>query len=598
MGWEAWLTVTTVVLMATGLVLNKAGPDIILLGGLTLLMTVGSLCGTDLLPTPAQAVEGFGNEGLITVGLMFVVAAGLSNTGAMSLITQPLLGRPKSVLGAQVRMMFPVAGMSAFLNNTPIVAMFIPVVNDWCKKTGLAATKLFIPLSYASILGGTCSLIGTSTNLVVYGMLDPTIQQSMGMFTIAAIGIPATLIGLAYIILVTPKLLPDRKRLVEDMADARRYTVEMLVEAGSVIDGRTIEQAGLRQLPGAFLMEIQRKGEDLPAVGPNQILHGDDRLIFVGVVDSVIDLQKIRGLAPATDQVFKLADPRAKRCLIEVVVSDSNPLIGKTIRQGRFRTVYNAVVIAVHRNGQHLKQKLGDIQVRAGDTLLLEARPRFVDDHRNSRDFFLVSEVAGSKLIRHDKARAALAILGAMVLLVSFGFMSMLNGVFIAAGLMVLTRCCTGHEARAAVDWRVLLTIGGALGIGHAITISQAAESIAGGMISLFAPMGPWGVLIAVYLIAMIFTETIGHIGAAVLVFPIAMAAAGPDGLNVSFMPFVITIMMAASASFATPIGYQTNLMVYGAGGYRFSDYVRIGLPLNLLIMAVVVTLVPTIWPF
>ena len=602
MAWEAWVTLATIGLMVLALLRNWAKPDTVLLGGLALVMTAGVFSDDLLLPTPQQAVAGFGNQGLITIAVLFVVAAGLAKTGALDLLARPLLRRPRTVLGAQLRLMFPVAGLSAFMNNTPIVAMFVPVVSDWCRKTCLSPSKLMIPLSYAAILGGTCTQIGTSTNLVVSGLIDAAhdagqlAEVKLEMFTIAAVGLPASLLGIVYVLLASRKLLPDRLRRQPDLGDARRYTVEMLVTPGSGIEGKSIEQAGLRHLPGVFLAEIERHGERLVAVGGEQILHGNDRLIFVGVVESVVDLQKIRGLVLASEQVFKLSDPRPNRRLVEAVVSSTCPLVGQSIRAGRFRTVYDAVVIAVDRGGEHLYQKVGDVVLRPGDTLLMETHPRFVHRQRNHRDFFLVSTVAGSEPIRHDRAYLALAILVGMVAVVTLTPLTLLNAALLAAGLMVVTRCISMEEARGSIDWRVLLAIGAALGIGKALDHSGAAQGLADLLLNLAAPLGPHGVLAGIYLLAMIINMMIGNIASAVLAFPIAQVAVAEQGL--SFMPFAIAIMMAASASYATPISYPTNLMVYSAGGYRFSDYVRFGLPLNLLIMTLVVILTPVIWPF
>ncbi|MEX0654510.1 MAG: SLC13 family permease [Phycisphaeraceae bacterium] len=590
MGWEAWATLAVVLLVIAALVRNIAGPDIILLGGLALLAGLG-IVGS------GEAVAGFGNEGLVTVAVLFIVVTGLTQTGAMSMIVQPLLGRPTTVAAAQARMMFPVAGLSAFLNNTPIVAMFLPLLSDWCKKTGIAPAKLFLPLSYAAILGGTCTIIGTSTNLVVNGLLIESADlDSFNLFDIAWIGLPALVVGLAYILLASRWLLPDRGSALDLGDDPRQYTVEMIVDPLGPLVGQTIEQAGLRHLPGLYLAEIARDGEVLPAVAPTTILRGDDRLVFVGIVESVVDLRKIRGLAPATNQVFKLNTPRTQRTMVEAVVSDSCPLVGKSIREGRFRSTYNAAVIAVARNGQRiLDKKIGDIVLRPGDTLLIEAHPNFARQQRNSRDFFLVSQVEGSAPPRHERAWLAMAILVAMVALVTLGYMTMLQAALLAAVAMIGTRCCTGGEARRSIDWQVLIVIGAAFGIGRAMDNSGAAAGIAGFIIDAVGPH-PLLVLLAVYIVTSLFTELITNNAAAVLVFPIALASA--NSLDVSFTPFAIVIMVAASAAFATPIGYQTNLMVLGPGGYRFTDYLRFGLPLNLLVMAVTLTLAPLFWPF
>jgi di/tricarboxylate transporter len=341
-------------------------------------------------------------------------------------------------------------------------------------------------------------------------------------------------------------------------------------------------------------------------------LQAGDRLVFVGVVDSVVDLHKIRGLLPATDQVFKLESPRSERCLVEAVVSDSCPVVGKTIRDGRFRTRYNAVVIAVARNGERIKKKIGDIVLKAGDTLLLETQSWFAEAQRNSRDFFLVSQLEDSNPPRHEKALIALAIIVGMVTLVtaneilgdslvvygrvlSLGEAPMLKASMLAAGLMLITRCCSARAARRNVDWSVLLTIAAAVGLAKGLQTSGASDYLASTVTSLTGDKQGASLLV-VYLTTLVATELITHIAAAVLVFPIAMEVAVRVDSNA--MPFAIAVMMAASAGFATPIGYQTNLMVYGPGGYRFSDYCRIGIPLDLLICATAVTIIPLVWKF
>lgn len=597
MSWEAWFTLSVVGFILLALARNWAQPDIILAGALTVLMTAGLVSGSDRLPGPKAAVSGFGNAGPLTVGVLFVVVQGLVRTGAMGRLTRPFLGMPRGAFGAQCRLILPVTTLSAFLNNTPIVAMFMPVLSDWARKARISPSRLFIPLSYASIFGGICTLIGTSTNLVIAGLVvaDGDLP-AIGMFDIALIGLPCAVAGIVYMLLFGRWLLPDRKPAVSMNDDPRQYTVEMIVEPGGVLVGKTIEQAGLRHLPGLYLVEIERRdGKLLPAVQPDRRLDGGDRLVFVGVVESVVDLQQIRGLRPATEQVFKLSGARHGRCLVEAVVARNCPLIGKTIREGRFRSHYDAVVIAVARDGKHLDGKIGDIQLRAGDTLLLETAAGFAEKQRNSRDFYLVSALDDSAPRRHERAPLALALLGAMVAVVAVGWLDMLTASMLAAGLMILTRCCSGQEARQSVDWGVLVVIGAALGVGKAMETSGAASSIAQSLLALVGDR-PWLVLASVYALTTLFTEVITNNAAAALMFPLAVASARTLGVNP--MPFVFCLMIAASASFATPLGYQTNLMVYGPGGYRFRDYLRIGLPLNVLFFAVAVGLAPLIWPF
>ncbi|MCC7104353.1 MAG: SLC13 family permease [Chloroflexi bacterium] len=597
MTWEAWATLAVVVLTIWALARNLASSEAVLLSSLVVLTVLGLF--SDHLLSPREVAQVFGNEALVAIGALLIVGAGLTETGGMGLVVERLLGRPKRTVDAQVRLLFPVMTASAFMNNTTVVAMFLPVVREWCSRSGLNAAKLLIPLSYGAIFGGVCTLIGTSTNLTVQGMLIEAQLPPLGMFTISAVGVPVALMGAGFTILTARWLLPARTSTEADLADPRQYTVEMLVEGGSGLDGRTIEEAGLRHLPGLYLAHIERGGETLVAVGPEQRLHANDRLVFVGVVSSVVDLQRIRGLRPATDQVFKLSGPRPDRCLIEAVVSSSCPLVGRSIRAGRFRGRYDAAVIAVHRNGERIAAKVGDIVLQPGDTLLLEGHPRFYQAHQNSRDFYLVSPVPDSQPLRHERAPIALAILTAMVLVVAaedYTHVELLPGALAAAALMVLTRCLSFEQAMRALDWRMLLMIGASLGMGRAFESSRAAAAISQQLTGLLQPLGPLAVLAGIYLLTLLLTEALSNNAAAVLSFPLARAAAAQ--LGVDFTPFAICIAIAASAGFAIPMGYQTHLMVYGPGGYRFSDFLRIGVPLDIFVMIATVAVTPLVFPF
>ena len=600
MTWQGWATIGVILAMLAVLVRGRFGPDVVIVGAVALLVFLGVL-------TPKDAIAGMSNEGVVTIAVLYVVVCGLTETGAVRWLGSIMMGRPRTHRGALIRMVSPVTALSGFMNNTPLVAMMIPAINDFCRQKQWPASKFMIPLSYAAILGGTCSLIGTSTNLVVHGEWIASGRGPMGMFAIGMVGIPFAVIGIVYIVTVGYGLLPTRGATLSRSADARAYTVEMLVAQGGPVDGKTIEQAGLRHLPGLYLAEIERGGSILAAVGPNEKLAGGDRLVFVGQVDSVVDLQKIRGLEP-TQQVVKLNEPRPNRVLVEAVVSNSHPLLGQTIREGKFRTRYNAVIIAVARNGEQLRRKIGEIVIRQGDTLLLEAPRSFIAQMRDSRDYFLVSEVADSAPVRHEKALLAIGILVFMVALATIQptlpipmvaggrvTIGMLHAAVLAAGLMLVLRCCYGWQARKSVDWVVLVTIAASLALGRALDKSGAADAIASGVIGA-AGTNPWIILAMVYLLTTLLTEIITNNAAAVLMFYVSLSAS--DTLGVDFKPFAITIMMAASASFATPIGYQTNLMVYSPGGYRFLDYFRIGTLLNILGMIVTVALAPVFFPF
>ncbi len=589
LGWEGWFSLAIVLSCFLLFAFSRAAPDIVTSGALTLLMVSGVL-------TPADALAGFSNPGMLTVAVLYIVVTGLTETGAVGWIGPGLLGRPRGPTHARLRLMLPAAGLSAFLNNTPVVAIFIPAVQDWAKRHRLELSRLLLPMSYATIAGGTCTLIGTSTNLVVNGLYTERLQgEGLGLFEPIWIGLPVTLIVLLFLVTVGDWLLPRRQPAASTYEDVREYIAEMLVEPGSPLVGKSIEAAGLRQLPGLFLIEIERCGQVLPVVSPQDVLRAQDRLVFAGILDSVMDLQKTRGLIPATNQVFKLDVPRPGRSFVEAVLSDKSPLIGKTVRAGRFRNRYDAVIIALARNGERVAGKIGDMVLVPGDTLLLETRPDFVAQQKNSRDFLLVSQIGDSHPLQHEHAPLAIGIVGAMVAVVSLGWLSMLEAALLAAGLMILTRCTDGRTARRAPDWQVLVVIATSFGIGAALEKTGAANLLAGGLIGL-ADGNPWATLALVFLATAILTAVATNNVAAVLVFPIALEAARTMG--VAPEPFILTLMVAASASFATPIGYQTNLMVFNVGGYHFYDFVRVGVPLTLLVGLVTVLVVPLVWPF
>jgi di/tricarboxylate transporter len=589
MEWQALLTLGVVVGCFVLMAFTWIAPDIVLAAGLTILLLAGVL-------TPEQALSGFSNQGMLTVAVLYVVVSGLTETGAIGWVAQHVLGRPRGVASAQLRVMLPTAGLSAFLNNTPVVAIFVPAIKLWAQRNRIALSRLLIPLSYASIVGGLCTLIGTSTNLVVNGLLmDGQHATGLSMFELAQVGLPLTLAVFAFVLVFGRRLLPDRQLPLETGDSLREYAIEMRVEPGSALVGRSIEQAGLRALPGLFLVEIQRDGVALPAVEPHTLLAGDDRLVFAGNVDSVVDLNRMRGLQPATEQVFKLDGERKDRRFFEAVVSSTHPLLGKRVRDGRFRSRYHAAIIAIARNGRRLHGKIGDIVLHAGDTLLLEARPHFLEAQGKSRDFLLVSVIGDFHPPDHRGAPRALAVVVGMVLLAGSGLLSMLEAAMLAAGLMLLLRCTSGQAARQAPDWQVLVVIATSFGIGTAMQVTGASDWLADAVLGLSAS-DPHLSLALVFALTALLSAVATNNVAAVLAFPVAAAAAAR--LDVDLLPFAVTIMVAASASFATPIGYQTNLMVMNAGGYRFADFVRIGLPLTLLVGALTVVLVPLAWPF
>jgi len=588
MGPDAVLTVIVMLACAAGLLLTRIAPDAILMAGLATLLVSGVV-------SPLEGLSGFGNPGTLTVAAFYVIAAGLRETGALDLMVGPLFRDTSTVRKATARLAAPVMVMSAFVANTPIVASFLPAVADWARKRGHFPSQLLMPLSYAAILGGTCTLAGTTTNLVVNGMLiEATGGQGLGFFELAWVGLPCAAIGFVYLVVAGPRWLPRRAPALEGLRDIREYTVEMMVSANSPLAGKTVEDAGLRHLPSLFLIEIDRAGRALPAVSSDEVLFPNDRLVFAGVSESVLDLQQIRGLEPATDQVFKLDSPRTERRFYEAVVGADSTFAGRSIRESRFRTLCGAVVIAVARGGIRIKGKLGDIEIKPGDTLLLESSHNFADHQRAASDFLLIRPIDGVSLRRHDKAPVAWGILGVVVIAATAGWLSLLQAALLGAGAMVVGRCCTVTMARSSVDLQVIVVIAAAFGIGKAMETTGAGAVIGAAILSL-GGNHPLGLLTAVYLGTSLLTAVITNNAAAVLIFPVAIAAAEQAGIPPTAL--AVTVAMAASASFVTPIGYQTNLMVYGPGGYRALDYLRFGLPLHVLLGTATILLIPRIWP-
>lgn len=584
---DALLTLTTIVVCFSMLIFSRLAADGVLLSGVVFLMLFGVLSVDD-------ALAGFANEGVATVAMLYVVAYALSATGVVSWMSQSILGRPKTIRAAQLRLMLPVALFSSVLNNTPVVAMMVPAVSDWARRMKIPASQLMMPLSFAAIIGGVCTLIGTSTNLVINGMLiELELEQELALFDLAWVGIPCVIAVIGFILLTSKWLLPYKQGAAARFEDARQYTVEMLVETGSPLAGKSIEQAGLRHLSGLYLAEIIRGG-DVIRVSPTRSLREEDRLIFVGNVDSVVDLKQIRGLVSAEQQVFKLDDKSIDRSLIEVVISRDFPLLRKTVKESEFRKFYGAVIIAVSRNGEQIKQRIGDLMLEPGDTLLLEANTEFVEKQRFAKDFLVVSPVAEFQPVESKKQWVALGILVGMIATATLGLFSMFEAAVVATGALIATGCVSVQAARKKISWHIIVIIAASLALGTAMTNSGLADEIASRLIGTVSS-SPELTLLAMFVLTAVFSAVISNVAAAVILFPIAVSAAESMGLNV--LPFAVMIMVAASASFATPIGYQTNLMVYGPGDYQFSDFLKLGVPLTIIVGIVSYIVVPTIWP-
>jgi di/tricarboxylate transporter len=589
--WQGWLTLGVIVAMLVAMVRGIAAPDLIMMGGLFALALAGVL-------TPEETFSGFANPAMMTVGALFILSAAMRETGALEISLGRLFGKSKTELAGMTRTLPVLAGLSAFLNNAPIVAMMTPLVIDWARRHDISPSRLLIPLSYSTILGSIITIIGTSVTLTVAGLVIQSGMQPLSLFELAPVGIPICLVGLLYLLTVAPRILPVRVDPASDVgAQRREYTVTMLVEPNCTLIGQSIEEAGLRALPGLFLFEIERDGRIISPIAPEEEIESGDRMVFAGVVSTIVDLQRIRGLVPAPlDDEDGPRRSEAQHRLIEAVISRSSPLVNRTIKQANIRSVYDAAVIAVHRNGERVPGKIGSIMLRPGDTLVFQAAPGFIDAHQNSADFYLVSEVPESHTPRHDRAWFAIAVFLAMVVLAATEILPISIGSFVAGGILIATRCITGPEARKSVHMNVLVVIAAGLGIATAIEKTGAASAIAGLMVSESRALGPIALLATIYLVTMAMSEFLHHAASAALMFPIAMAAANQAGLDPR--GFVIAVALGAACAFASPVTYQTHLLVYGPGGYRFTDFLRVGLPLDFICAAVAITLIPMIWPF
>jgi len=587
MGYEAYLTLAIVMAVLITLIVSSIATDVILMSALAALVITGVL-------TPLEGLAGFSNPGVMTIATLYIVAAGLKETGAIQWIAGRLLGQPNGVRQGLAKVIMPTSVMSAFMNNTAVVAMFIPSIQEWSKRVNIPASKLLIPLSYAAILGGTCTLIGTSTNLVVDGLMQSTFDYKMGMFSLTWLGLPLLLVGGTFLYFFADRLLPDRQGTIEQLGNAREYSVDVIVDENGPLVGKTIEEAGLRNLSFGYLVEIHRGSRILSAVAPDTQLQAGDELVFIGAPECARELRQIHGLNPANGDVDKLKIASHERCLVEAVIGPEFVGLEQSIKDSRFRTRFQAAILSVSRNGQRITGKIGDIRLQVGDTLLLETGQDFVGQYRSRRDFLLVSAMNDSTPPAFSKAPFALYVLLGMVLLSASGLLSILEAAFLAAGAMLVTRCISVTKARRNIDLTVITVIAASFSLGEAMTKTGMAEQIAQWL--MFGGMSPWVMLAIVYVLTTLFTEVITNNAAAILMFPIAVSIA--QQLGVDHMPFVIAVMFAASASFIMPLGYQTNLMVMGPGGYQTSDFLKIGIPMSIIVSVTSIVLIPFIWAF
>ncbi len=587
MSWQEILTLAVVVATVVALARELLPPAATVLGSVVVLLVAGVI-------DAREAFSGFSNPAPITVAALYVLAAAVERTGLVAPLVDQVMGNRSGELRSMVRLLVPTAASSAMLNNTPIVAMLAPAVGRWARRTGRHVSSYLMPLSFAAVLGGMITVIGTSTNIVVSGLLRDAGFNEIGFFEISQLGLPAALIGLVVVIGLAPTLLPLRRSARRDLdSGVREFVVDMRVEEGGPLDGVTVGEAELRDLHGLFLVSIERHGRTIAPVSPSTDLFGGDRLRFVGMADDVADLVNRRGLIAEARDHLEGFDPN-RLTFFEAVIGPASPLSGRTLKDVGFRARYQGAVVAIHRADRRVAGKLGGVRLRVGDTLLILAGAAFRTQWRDRHDFLLVSRLGGVEPVRSSQAWKAGLIAVGVVAAAASGLTGILEASLVGAFLLLLSGVLTPNEARAALDLNVLVLIAASFGLGAAVNSTGLADRVADLIVSGLDPLGGWAVLLGLVLATLLLTELVTNNAAAILLFPIAISTASATGADPR--GFAIAIAVAASASFLTPIGYQTNTMVWGPGGYRFGDYARLGSPVSAVVVATIVILTPLIW--
>ena len=584
-GIDAWITIITVLGMFSVLLFTKLRSDVVFLGAIGILYVTGVL-------DAKEAFSGFSGTSVITVGVLFVVVAGLTYTGVLQWIVKNLLGQPNTYSKAVTRLMLPVAVLSSFLSNTTVVALFVNIVKMWSKKLGISPSKLLIPLSYASGMGGVCTLIGTPPNLIISGIYEEKTGEAMNILTTTIPGLFCLAVGILSVIAMR-KLLPDRKVPESAFESTGEYTVEVLVPSDNPYIGKTLGEAGLFHIKGGSLIEMYHFDNMPTPISEDEPIMGGDHLVYAGQIDELIEVAESHQLVAADHHIFKMSEIDMNRQLRTAYVNFGSSLIGTTIGGSTFEKDNNVVLAAVARRGERINKAPRQVVLQAGDTLLLICPKNINIDTsslKNDLQFFDSEEIPNIGM----GTLVSTAIMIAMVALSALGIMPLLQSAFLAAAAMLIFRCCSVEQGMRAINWEILMVFAGSAVLGLAIQKTGIAERMATGILDVCGT-NPLVVMTAVCFVGTFITEFISNTAAGAMFFPIMYEAA--EKLGYDPFPFLVALMVSVSSSFATPIGSPTHMLVYGPGGYRFSDFMRIGLLMNIIILAANIFIVNIVYP-
>ena len=584
------IIVLGILLIAVALFISERVPvDVVAL------MLLGTLLASGLV-TAEEGFSGFASPATITVGAMFVLSAALHETGAVGFLGRALRKIGHSQPTFLLVVMLGTGLISAFVNNTAAVAVFLPLILASCARRKIAPSKVLIPLSYASQFGGVCTLIGTSTNLLVSALAVKAGYEAFTMFEFGKLGIILLIAGTIYFMTIGHRLLPHRRaNELTEAYNLRDYITELRVLEESPLIGKAVRDTRLREEHDITVLEILRDGRKI-TLPLREVVQDGDILLVEGSIKEIMDLKDSKKLAIEAD--FKLSDASLDSddsSLVEVLVAPRSKLIGTTLRQIDFRRRYRSVVLAIQRQERTLRQKLNRVSLQFGDAMLLRGPQEAIHQLRTDADFIVLQEVEAPALNK-VRMRSALIILALTVGLAAMGIFPIHTTAILGIVALILTRCLSLENAYASIDWKVILLLAGILPLGIAMEKSGAAELISNTALGWVPVDSPVLALAVLYLLTAVLTETMSNNASAVLLAPIAISLA--ERLGVDPKPFLMAVCFAASTSFATPVGYQTNTMVYTPGGYKFADYLKVGIPLNLIFWGIAIVAIPLIWPF